>query len=1230
MALSDITGKVKSARPVVPQIYAYTTPEIARHNGWTKIGYTEQDVETRIKQQTHTADVRYELHWHGNAVYEGGGAFKDKDFHGYLKKLGIANEPDTEWFQVEPAPAKGHFNDYRENRGVLDTPTAIEYQLRGEQARAVEQTASYAQCHERGEFLWNAKPRFGKTLTSYDFCMRVGAMKVLIVTNRPAIANSWYDDYVKFLGRESGLNFVSSVDALKGKPYCMTRQEYLDRDRSKCPAGFIEFVSLQDLKGSVYFGGQFEKLSEVAQLEWDVLIIDEAHEGVDTLKTDVAFDHIERKFTLHLSGTPFKAIANEKFPEDAIYNWTYADEQRAKAEWPEDSELPNPYADLPRLNMFTYRMSDIVAGEVQRGVEIDGKTVEYAFDLNEFFATKPIGSDGVGFVHNDDVDRFLDALTTQKKFPFSTPELRDELRHTFWMLNRVDSAKALAKKLRNHTVFKEYEIVLAAGDGKLDDEDESLKAFDKVREAIAANDKTITLSVGQLTTGVTIPEWTAVLMLSNMKSPSLYMQAAFRAQNPCLFSRGGEFLRKENAYVFDFDPARTLTIFEEFANDLYSDTASGGGTLDDRKRRIRTLLNFFPVLGEDENGEMIELDAERVLSIPRKIRSQEVVRRGFMSDFLFQNIGNVFRAPAEVIEVLQKFEPYKAPNEDLGIRRDTADDLGLNDDGEVEVPEDAIIGESANLFGDKVYGIEEELDEVIDSLSLGSNETDEDKALDALAKAFGDSIAKPLVDTAKQHYEKEDLKAAQQKKIERRIRADVDIKMNRETGSFKINRNIIEKEREAALEAAETQEEADAINASSDAKLEAALNELKGNLKGVRSELVKGAGETVVREVETAKRESQKQDIEGKVRDHLRGFSRTIPSFLMAYGDEGTTLSVFDTTVPSQVFYEVTSITVDEFRFLRDGGDFTNHETGEVEHFDGHLFDPVVFDDSVAEFIRLRGELANYFDESLEEDIFDYVPPQKTNQIFTPRRVVVQMVDMFEEENPGCFDDPEHTFADLYMKSGLYIAEIVKRLYNSDRMRELFPNSRERLDHILENQVFGIAPSEIIYQIATHFILGYNSEVGGIERANFVCADSAELAKGGKLAEFVEQTWGDKLKDEYEDAAVVSSTAVTSAPSTSSEVTNSKSDGKGVVAPAGASGADWILAAIREAGFEYIDKRPSDGNLWVLGDESLGDFMDDMKRRGARFTYKAEGGKATKRRPAWYISKVSAKRALRR
>ena len=168
--------------------------------------------------------------------------------------------------------------------------------------------------------------------------------------------------------------------------------------------------------------------------------------------------------------------------------------------------------------------------------------------------------------------------------------MRDEIKHSFWLLDRVESARLLAKKLHEHPVFKDYEIVLAAGDGRVDDDDENEKSFDKVRKAIAENEKTITLSVGQLTTGVTIPEWTAVLMLSNVKSPSLYMQAAFRAQNPCLFRIGTTNKRKENAYVFDFDPARTLIIFEEFANDLSPNTSSGRGNVEARKQNIRAQL----------------------------------------------------------------------------------------------------------------------------------------------------------------------------------------------------------------------------------------------------------------------------------------------------------------------------------------------------------------------------------------------------------------------------------------------------------------------------------------------------------------------------------------------------------------------------------------------------------------------------------------------------------------
>ena len=1124
MATSDITGRIKTAKHVVPSIYSYTTPQIREHDGWTKIGYTERDVPTRIAEQAHTINAKTNLEWSGFARYEDGGAFTDHEFHAYLQKLGVEREPKTEWFHIDGPHGKTRFYEFRENHGVVQSAGASAYSLRDEQNAAVAKALDYMRLHEGGEFLWNCKPRFGKTLTAYTLCVRAQARRVLIVTNRPAIANSWYDDYAKFLGTESGYWFVSETESLKSRPLALPREAYLKKLREAGPDGpknLIAFVSLQDLKGAIDFGGKFDKLGWVRDLTWDVLIIDEAHEGVDTYKTDVAFDHIKRNFTLHLSGTPFKAIANEKFGEDAIFNWTYADEQERKRAW-DDAALENPYRDLPRLNLFTYQMSEIVRGEVEAGTEIDDEGEEYAFDLNEFFAVNANGH----FVHGDDVDRFLDALTTQKKFPFSTPELRDELKHTFWMLNRVNSAKALAKKLNAHPVFKDYEIVVAAGDGKLaigadagaeedgSDEGKTAAALDRVRKAIREHDRTITLSVGQLTTGVTVPEWTAVLMLSNMKSPALYMQAAFRAQNPCLFDEGGDFRRKENAYVFDFDPARTLTIFEQFANDLYADTAAGKGDMDERKRRIRQLLNFFPVLGEDEDGEMIELDAERVLSIPRKIRSVEVVRRGFMSNFLFQNISAVFRAPSEVIGIIEGLPQFKEPEPvKTGIDKGTADELSLGEDGEVDVPEEIVVGTANGIFGDKVYGdVESELGNIVAAIEYDSSKskTEEDKALDKIAESFVKTVADPLVSAAKEHYD-EDMRPSDKRHVERKIKADAQSAVNRVIGDYKIQKARIERDHAKALEAANTDEEQAAADADYERAVGAAVDDLKRTLDASTKQITHAAGEDIVRTVETAKRESKKRDIEGKVRDHLRGFSRTIPSFLMAYGREDTTLSSFDEVIPADVFLEVTSITVEQFRFLRDGGDFTDEETGEVRHFDGNIFDPVVFDDSVREFIRLRTKLADYFDESQAEDIFDYVPPQRTNQIFTPRWMVREMVDLLEKENPGCFDDPANTFADLYMKSGLYITEIVRRLYNSERMRALIPSDGERLRHILEEQVYGVAPTRIIYEIATHYILGFDGEVCPGAQVNFVCADTAELAKDGKLAEFVEETFGGKL-----------------------------------------------------------------------------------------------------------------------
>lgn len=986
---------LRTARQVVPMIYAYTTPEIARHNGWTKIGYTEQSVDKRLKQQTHTADVLFHEEWRGNAVYDDGSGevFTDHDFHAYLRKLNVENDRKNEWFHLDGQQSRRYFQDFRMNRGRVQLDAAIAYTLREEQARAVRDTKIYYQSHPGGEYLWNAKPRFGKTLSVYDFCKQVDAQTVLIVTNRPAIANSWYSDYVRFLGRESGYLFVSHVDALAGQPHVLDEQGYLDAAaQGEKLYKRIEFVSLQDMKGSKYFGGEYDKLRHLTELNWDVLVIDEAHEGVDTYKTDLAFDRIRRKFTLHLSGTPFKALANDKFAGDAIFNWTYADEQAAKRNWQGAPGQQNPYANLPMLNLYTYQMSEIIRDEIRRGVEIDGETQEFAFDLNEFFKVKSGGS----FEHEAEVDRFLDAMTTQNKFPFSTPELRAELKHTFWLLNRVDSARALAKKLQAHPVFRDYEVILAAGDGKLDDTDENQKSFDRVKAAIAHHEKTITLSVGQLTTGVTIPEWSAVLMLSNLKSPALYMQAAFRAQNPCLFHENGTFRRKENAYVFDFDPARTLLIYEQFANDLSQDTASGKGDTEERK--------------------------------------------------------------------------------------------------------------AADVFGEKIYESTPALDTALQDLTDAPAPAKEEH-LEPLKKSITKEIITPMVEQAKQEYGR-DLKLSDQKRFESTAKAKMDVAVNKVVDNYRIDQSQLETQRTQQLQGCTTAQQRQQVNREFDAKQQQSTAALMETLQSTIQQTAQEMQQTIVRTVETNQKEQEKKGYEDTVRDHLRGFSRTIPSFLMAYGDESVTLANFDQIIPDKVFQEVTSITLEQFRFLRDGGPYINQATGQEEHFAGHLFDPVVFDDSVKEFLNLKVKLVDYFDESRTEDIFDYIPPQKTNQIFTPKWVVKKMVDLLEQENPGCFDDPGKTFLDPYMKSGLYITEIVKRLYRSEKMRQAFPDDNARLEHIFAKQVYGLAPTEIIYRIAISYILGF-AKGHGITAHHIRQADTLEFAKAGTMKRELDKIFRD-------------------------------------------------------------------------------------------------------------------------
>ena len=352
-----------------------------------------------------------------------------------------------------------------------------------------------------------------------------------------------------------------------------------------------------------------------------------------------------------------------------------------------------------------------------------------------------------------------------------------------------------------------------------------------------------------------------------------------------------------------------------------------------------------------------------------------------------------------------------------------------------------------------------------------------------------------------------DLSASTKKNLERKLQTETHAVVGKAVGDFQIQQRILEKEREEKIAEATTREEIQKVNQHIEEQKQQAVETLQQTIKNSVNTFIDTAGQTVVETVETEKREQKKHSIEAGIKDHLRGFSRTIPSFLMAYGDEDTTLETFDQIIPDEVFKEVTSISLSQFRLLRDGGQVKNPETGMMEDYYGHLFDPVVFNDSVHEFLVKKVALADYFDEKNEEDIFDYIPPQKTNQIFTPKWVVKDMVDRLEAENPCCFEDPDKTFADLYMKSGMYITEIVTRLYQSSRMKQLYPDSAQRLNHIFAKQVFGCAPTEIIYRICLSYILGFSGEVK-ISKHNIKLCDTLKYTKEGTLE--------DKMRELFE------------------------------------------------------------------------------------------------------------------
>jgi len=951
-------------------IYIYKHFDVASHKGWLKVGETTRDAGSRVRIQNEADNVKAEILWEIEAIRNNGRTFSDKDIHRLLDTKGIEREKkhntktnrDSEWFKIDLDSLKKYVEDYKNCIVENEKGEIVDFVLRKEQQEAIDITKAYWQdCEKDGnlqpEFLWNAKPRFGKTLTAYEFAKDINAKKILIVTNRPAISDSWFKDYKKFIKPNTDYIFTSSESISKNDKEILTRDDVFKQNLTGKP--FIHFISLQDIKGQGEDFASWKKKNDwIFEFDkkhsWDLLIIDESHEGVDTSKTDKMLTNLNRKFTLHLSGTPFKAIANQKFNSKQIFNWSYTDEQNAKANWSIlDGE--NPYAALPKLNIFTYQLSRALQITTEQARD-EGS--EYAFDLGEFFKVT-----SGKFAYENEIIKFLDNLCNPEfEYPFSKAEYLESLRHTFWLLPGVEHSKQMKKLLTEHRFFKDYEIILAAGNG---DEDRIAKtALQEVREKIGKHPlktKTITLSCRQLTTGVTVPAWTAVIMLNNCKSPSLYMQSAFRSQNP--FEVEGKV--KTDCYVFDFAPDRILQIFAEFADNLNNKNA-----IESREEKIKTLLNFLPVISEDDEGKMKELNASEVLSIPLKLITAEVVNRGFMSNRLFDNIAGIFGASKEILEIVNKLKPEENKKfGDSGKNQVQAKPkIWLDNEDKIHIGEDIVVNTTNGLLGDKKYVL------------IGSEEEKQ--------------VSQILADT-KTEMENKGYPPDAQKEI---------------------------------------------------------LNTLEQKLPVIKEyePSDKGASLPDPEPPDNQPKKGEKTE-EEKVRDRLRGFTRTIPSFLMAYGNENTKLENFEKSIPCEVFKDLTSITIEEFVKLREA----------------NLFNKDIFNESVKVFLRKKADLADYFNDS-NEDIFDYIPPQETNQIFTPKKVVVDIVDMLYESHPDIFANPETKFCDLYVKSGLFLTEVAKRLYVG--LEKQIENKEQRIKHILENQIYGYVPTEILYKICTNFI----------------------------------------------------------------------------------------------------------------------------------------------------------------
>ncbi len=574
----------------------------------------------RIDSYTRTAGIQYELLHTEMTTYSKGGkilGFNDKQVHDILLRSGIKKEKfgtnADEWFRCDLETAKNAIAAVKKGQSSLTPNQKSEDKspvaFRPEQLRAIEQTKKVLKHGDK--MLWNAKMRMGKTLTSLEVVRQMGFRRTIIVTHRPVVDEGWYEDYSKIFYAEGdkwlygsknrGVNNIKKLE-LSGKNY-------------------IYFASMQDLRGSKLVGGNFDKNEDVYNIDWDLLIIDEAHEGTQTELGKRVFETLDTEHTkvLNLSGTPFNLLESGDFDETNTFTWDYVMEQQAKQEWavshPGDH---NPYAELPKLNILTFNLGDLA---------VHYQDEDKAFNFTEFFKT----DDKEQFVYKKDIANFLDIISSNKGetlYPFSSTEYREFFHHTFWIVPGVKEGKALAEMLRTHSVFGSYKVVNVCGN---EDEETTGDPLEEVRNAIGDRPEdtyTITLSCGKLTTGVTVREWTAVLYLAGSKntSPASYMQTIFRVQSPGRI--GGRM--KTDCYVFDFAPDRTLKMVAETAKV----SAKAGETGQEDKIILGNFLNFCPIISYD-GTEMKPYNVDQMMQQLKRVYVDKVVSTGFEDGHLY-------------------------------------------------------------------------------------------------------------------------------------------------------------------------------------------------------------------------------------------------------------------------------------------------------------------------------------------------------------------------------------------------------------------------------------------------------------------------------------------------------------------------------------------------------------------------------------------------------------------